>query len=157
MRRGFTLIEMVVAVFLLAIGVVGALGAISSATRASGAADQIQTATLLAQQRMSEIELQPDSLTGGDQEAPFETNPSYRWKESVEATDYANLFKVTLTVVWGNPAAPQERTLTTYLRNDQGSTSPQTGATPSSSLPPTSGSSPGGLNSGGQRLGSSGG
>ncbi len=154
MRRGFTLIEMVVAAFLLAIGVAGALGAFASATRASSYAAEVQTATLLAQRRMSDIELQPDSLTGGDQEGDFsDTDPGYRWRESVEATDYTNLFKVTVTVSWGSPGSPQQRMISTYMRNDESTISPpQTGSTATSTTPPSSrtgGSRPG--------LGSSGG
>jgi general secretion pathway protein I len=129
--RGFTLVEMIVATVLLAIGVVAALSAFSSATQATTAANQVQTASLLARRHLSETELQADSLTGGDQEGDFgDEFHGYHWRQSVEATDYPNLFKVTVTVQWGAAAQPHERAITTYLRNDQNQQNQQNGSQP---------------------------
>jgi type II secretion system protein I len=119
-RGGFTLIEMIIASLLLVIGVAGALAAIGASTRAGAYASQIQTAALLAQRQLAEAASQPDSLSGGDQEGSFDDPYSnYHWKQSVEATDYQNLFKVTVTVTWGNSSSPSQREITTYLRSDQ--------------------------------------
>src|SRR5690349_19340225 len=69
---GFTLIEMVVAAIVLFIGVTAAMVCISSATRATGIATEYQTASLLAQQRIAEIESQPDTeLSGGSHSGNF--------------------------------------------------------------------------------------
>ncbi len=117
---GFTLIEMIVAAILLVLGVTAAMTAIGASTRTSAHADQIQTASLLAQRQIAEAETQPDSLSGGDQEGQFdEPYAIYHWKQSVEATDFQNLFKVTVNISWGEPSRPYERSLTTFLRNDQ--------------------------------------
>ncbi|HZO87604.1 MAG TPA: prepilin-type N-terminal cleavage/methylation domain-containing protein [Chthonomonadaceae bacterium] len=119
-KRGFTLIEMIVATLLLAIGVVGALTAISTATRASGMAEQIQTAALLARRRLTEVELQPEALVGGEQQGNFGAEyPGYLWRQSVETTGYPDLFKVTLTLRWGPVGHPYERVYTTFLRKPQ--------------------------------------
>ena len=117
-RAGFTLIEMIIAAILLVVGVAGALGAIGASTRTAAYADQIQTAALLAQRQMAETASQPSTLSaGGDQEGTFDDPYSnYHWKQSVESTDYPNLFKVTVTVTWGTGS---HRELTTYLRSDQ--------------------------------------
>jgi len=140
MRRGFTLIEMIVATMILALAVVAALAAFTSATRTTTYAQEIQTATILAQQQISQAETQPTSLSGGDQEGAFGENyPGYHWKQSVEATDYQNLFKVTVTVIWGLPQNPHSRSLTTYLRNDQNTQNP-----PSQNGTGTSSPTPGG-------------
>ncbi|HZP82265.1 MAG TPA: prepilin-type N-terminal cleavage/methylation domain-containing protein [Chthonomonadaceae bacterium] len=129
-RTAFTLVEMIVATLLLAIGVAGALAAFSTATRASAMAEQINTAALLAQQRLTEIELQSDTLSGGAQQGDFGADyPGYRWQQNVEPTDYENLFKVTLTVQWGPGNAPQERVFTTFLRKETEQTSGTTGGT----------------------------
>ena len=115
-RRGFTLVEMIVATILLAVGVFGALGAFSAALQATTASNRIHTAALLAQRRLTEIELQPDAIAGGDQQGDFgEEYPGFRWLESVEPTDYPDLFKITLRVQWGSPPTPHERMVTTYL------------------------------------------
>jgi general secretion pathway protein I len=117
-ERGFTLIEMMVATILLAIGVVGALSAFSSATHATAVAEETHTAALLAQQQMTQIELQPDSLTGGDQQGDFgDSYPGFRWQQSIEPTEYQDLFKVTVTIQWGTPNSPHARAFTTYMRN----------------------------------------
>ena len=119
-RPGFTLIEMIIAAILLVVGVAGAIGAIGASTRTAAYASQIQTAALLAQRQIAEAATQPDSLSGGDQEGSFEEPYSnYHWKQSAEATDYQNLFKVTVTVTWGGGSTSNQRSVTTYLRSDQ--------------------------------------
>ena len=117
-RHGFTLIEMIIAAILLIIGVAGALGAIGASTRTASYANQIQTAALLGQRQLAETASQPDSLSsGGDQEGTFDDPySSYHWKQSIESTDFQNLFKVTVTVMWGTNS---QREITTYLRSDQ--------------------------------------
>ncbi len=127
-RPGFTLIEMIIAAILLVIGVAGALSAIGASTRTASYASQIQTAALLAQKQLAETASQPSSLSsGGDQEGDFDDPYSnYHWKQSAESTDYPNLFKVTLTVTWGNPSSPNQREITTYLRSDQSTITQQT-------------------------------
>ena len=122
-RPGFTLVEMIVATFLLAIGVSAAMLALSTSSQASYRSERVQTAALLAQKQMTEIEIQAaqNNLTGGDQTGDFGNQyPEYKWKESVEGTNYPELFKVTLTVQWDlshNP--PHESVFTTYLTNQQ--------------------------------------
>ncbi len=129
---GFTLVEMIVATVILAVGIVGAAGAYNAATRASAAASDIQTAAMLAQQQLSQTETQSaGNLSGGDTEGDFGADhPGFHWKQSVAATDYTNLFQVSVTVQWGgNPV--HERTVSTYLVNVQPNTSTttSTGAT----------------------------
>jgi general secretion pathway protein I len=126
-NAGFTLIEMIIAALLLVIGVSSALGAISAATRTGAYASQIQIAALLAQRQLAETATQSDALSGGDQEGTFdEPYSNYHWKQSVEATDYQSLFKVTVTVTWGSGPNPSQREITTFLRNDQKTITQQT-------------------------------
>jgi general secretion pathway protein I len=119
-RRGFTLIEMIVATMLLALAVVGALVAYNSATQSASHSERLHTVSLLAQRRLTELELQSDSLTGGEQQGDFAPEyPEYRWQQVVEPTEYQNLYRVALTVRWGTPTTPRERTFVTYIRSDQ--------------------------------------
>ena len=120
-KSGFTLIEMIVATFLLGIGVFGAMGAFSAATNASSSAEQFHQAALLAQMRMTELELHPETLGGGgDTQGDFgEGGTGFRYLQHIESADFPNLFLVTLRIQWGDPDHPRERVFVTYLRNDQ--------------------------------------
>lgn len=99
--RGFTLIEMIVATIVLVVGGVAAMMAISSSIRSIGIAESYSKAALLAEQRIAELETEPDSLTTGDQQGDFGTEyPGYQWSQSVEPTDLADAYSVTLVVTW---------------------------------------------------------
>lgn len=118
-KAGFTLVEMIVAMILLVVAVGSALGAFSAINRANGQAAAMQTAAILAQQKMSDIEMHSDQITGGDQQGDFgDAYPGYSWHQNIQATDYTNLFLVTVTVQWGTGNSTSTRSLTCYLRND---------------------------------------
>lgn len=113
--RGFTLVEMIVATMLLVIGVAAALAAISSATSSTGIADEYTTAALLAQQRLAEIALQPDNLSGGGGQGDFgDAYPGFHWQQTNEPTDIANLVRVTLTIQWRSGLMQRSASFTTY-------------------------------------------
>jgi prepilin-type N-terminal cleavage/methylation domain-containing protein len=144
-KRGFTLIEMIVAGFILSFAIVAAIGAFTTITRANSKAEVLQTSALLAQQRFSELEQQADSLSGGDQQGDFgEDYPAYRWQQSVESTDFTGLFKVTLVITWGSGGAPEEHVYTTFIRNDQNTTDLQIQQQQQNSQQTGTGSSTGG-------------
>ena len=65
-QAGFTLVEMIVATTLLAVGVTATLGAIHAAAVTTMAADSAQTSALLAQKQITLLEIQPDQISGGD-------------------------------------------------------------------------------------------
>jgi general secretion pathway protein I len=149
-RRGFTLIEMIVATLLLAIAVVGALAAFASATQSSSTSERLHTVALLAQRRLTEVELQSDTLSGGEQQGDFgEEFPEYRWRQVVEPTEYQNLYKVTLTVQWGPQTGPRERAFTTFIRSDQNQVPQENSGTDATGAGATGGAN-GGSGNGGQ-------
>jgi type II secretion system protein I len=118
-RRGFTLIEMIIATVLLAVAIVGSLSAISSSTRAVEAGERIQTAALLAQRKLTELELQATNLTSGEQQGDFGAEfADYRWRAMMDTTEFEKLLKVTLLVSWGENGQDGGREFVTYLRND---------------------------------------
>ena len=118
-QLGFTLIEMIVATLILALAITGALSAISNSTRAVEVGERLQTAALLAQNKLTELELETTNMMSGEQQGDFgEEYPTYRWRTQTDTTEFEKLFKVTLIVSWGENNQGSEREFVTYLRND---------------------------------------
>ena len=72
-RQGMTLLEVLVAMTVLAIGIVGVLGAVSACLQSSTASAQYSVATLLAGRVAAELErleaVEPGNLSGTFEEA----------------------------------------------------------------------------------------
>ena len=105
---GFTLLEVMVAIALIAIALMAVLGSQSQSVSLAGEARFNTTAALLAQSKMAEIESQdPEDLTAdsGDFGEDF---PGYTWKLAVSNVTLDrpenvsdHLKQVDLTVAWG--------------------------------------------------------
>jgi general secretion pathway protein I len=105
---GFTLLEVMVALALIAIALTAVLGSQSQSVSLAGEARFNTTAALLAQSKMAEIELQdPEDLTAdsGDFGEDF---PGYTWQSSVSNVMFDradnvsdHLKQVDLTISWG--------------------------------------------------------
>jgi general secretion pathway protein I len=108
---GFTLLEVMVAIALIAIALTAVLGSQSQSVSLAGEARFNTTAALLAQSKMAEIELQdPEDLTAdsGDFDEDF---PGYTWNLSVSNVMFDrpenvsdHLKQVDLTISWGEDA-----------------------------------------------------
>src|SRR5579862_5851862 len=117
-RYGFTLIEMLVATILLAVGVTAVLAAIGNSSDSTYTSDRLQQATLLAQQQLEQTEMQAGSLTAGDTSGNFSpTYPDITWHQNVQTTQYPNLYLVTLQVMWGPLNRPSMRQFVTYINS----------------------------------------
>jgi len=82
--HGFTLVEALVAVVLVAMGIVGALGAISAGLRARSAANFYHNAALLAQAKLAELE-SASRLSSGEKSGDFAPDyADYRWNGQIE-------------------------------------------------------------------------
>ncbi len=98
--RGFTLIEVIVATVLLALGLIGALMAFSLAARATGAARTDTLVPLLAEQKLSGVKALPrDELQAGTYEGDFgDEHPGYRWTMTIQPEDDLHVVAVVLVV-----------------------------------------------------------
>jgi len=112
----FTLLEMLVTMVLMAIGLTGAMSAVSENLRAARAASEYNTAALLAQSRLAELEYVDGALTTqGTDEGDFgEQYPGWRWEQDVEPAESDGLLQVTVTVYWGPENHEKSYTLVTY-------------------------------------------
>lgn len=128
-RAGFTLVEMIVAIVLLAIGATAALACISSATRSTAIANEYNQASLLAQQKFAELEAQPDQMTGGDQQGDGgDQYPGFTWHATIEPTDLTEVLKVTMVIEWRSGLGSRSAQFVTYDPNPQNASSANTGS-----------------------------
>jgi type II secretion system protein I len=103
-RRGFTLVEVLVATVILALGLLGALTAFSMASRATSASTNDTMLTFLAQEKLAEIQLlRADRLADQDTFGDFgPEHPQYEWEMFIGRPDDRNLVRVDLVI-----AAPE--------------------------------------------------
>lgn len=97
-EKGFTLLEVMIAVSILAVTLVAVFQAQSQSVSMSGNARFLTTAALLAQGKMAEMEaagMQQMKTESGDFGEDF---PDYEWRMNVRETEIQALGKVEFTV-----------------------------------------------------------
>lgn len=105
-RRGFTLVEVIVSVTLLATGVVSVLGALSSMNRSQARLIEVEHVQRLAMQKIDELlateQVSTTSLSG---DFTDQNEPDYQWTADVSTSGVENLQTLTLTVTKSNADA----------------------------------------------------
>jgi len=122
-RVGFTLIEVISALLILAIVIPAIMEGITVADRAADASRHRTEASGLAQTQLATI-LSTESWQTGSQSGDFSPDwPAYSWKSDVAAwsgdTEGVGLDQIDLTVTWTERGKPASLKLTTlaYPRN----------------------------------------
>ena len=126
-QRGYTLIEVIVAFAILALGLTLLLGTLSGAARQVRWADEAGRASLHAQSLLDTVGI-GEALRPGHRDGSFEDG-RYRWSLDVApyrdpllppaaTTDLGapRLLQVSLLVEWGKPDDPRQRLLLRSLR-----------------------------------------
>jgi general secretion pathway protein I len=113
--KGFTLLEVMIAIGILAIAMVMLIGLRNRAIDLNGYARDLTAASILAESKISEWELKgfPDA-----QEAAGvfdETNPDFKWRVVVSPTPFDDLRELTVIVTWRRGSRDESLDLTTYL------------------------------------------
>jgi general secretion pathway protein I len=109
MKKGFTLLEVMIALAILALVGVAFLRAQAGSIRLLDESSQISLATLLAREKMAELEsvsfpeVGRTSGTGGDAYA------QYNWEQVVTSTELPVLRRALVRILWKE--GPRERTL----------------------------------------------
>lgn len=107
-NRGFTLLEVMIAVAIIAIALTTLLGSQSQSVSFANSAKFETMAALLAQGKMSEITIQSTDSLSSDSGNFGDDYPGYRWETTVSnviiegldaVEDY--LKQIDLTVTWG--------------------------------------------------------
>ena len=97
-RSGFTLLEVMIAMAILAIALVAVFQSQSQSISMAGSSRFLTTASLLAQSKMTEIEavdMKDVKTENGDFGEGF---PDYIWRVEVKDTELENVKKIEMTV-----------------------------------------------------------
>lgn len=119
-EQGFTLLEVMIALAIVAIALVSLL---SLSNRSISVQERVQRetqATLLAQHIMSREEVLATGRSSGwqDQEEWFEEPfAEYRWQVSYQDTIIPQVKQVTVAVIWGAVEQNEQVSLVSFLEN----------------------------------------
>jgi prepilin-type N-terminal cleavage/methylation domain-containing protein len=113
----FTLVEVLVATVVLAIGLLGVLTAFSIASRVAAASTNDTMLTFLAQEKLSEIQLLGrEEITVAPTAGDFApTYPEYRWEMIVHAPDELNVTRVDVVITTPESGRERESWFTTNI------------------------------------------
>jgi len=98
-RSGFLLLEVVLAVFILAVAMVALIDSLGRCVAAARSVQCYSTSEILLANKCFEfsVERSDDIL---DQDGQFTDYPGYSWSRRLESTDTEGLWKQTVTVYW---------------------------------------------------------
>jgi prepilin-type N-terminal cleavage/methylation domain-containing protein len=97
-RAAFSLIEVMVAILILAIALTGLTAGITTALKSSKESELQTTAALFASGQIELLRAQTDWTDGTEQGDCGATLPLYRWQQTVSPTDISGLHEVDVVV-----------------------------------------------------------
>ncbi|MEW6427402.1 MAG: type II secretion system protein [Thermodesulfobacteriota bacterium] len=122
--RGFTLLEVMIALAIVGIALVTLLSLANRAVQLEHEQQQLTRATMLAARRMAEFEIDHRQGRNG---APAEEGgfadpfAAFRWRVAVADTLLPEVLQVTVTVLWGAERKMEKVELTSFvLRRQEG-------------------------------------
>ena len=120
-KDGFTLVEILVTLTILAAVLPALLQAFTTAARNQGLSDNSTTALYLLKFRMAEIEMEgyPDV---GEETGEFGENTRYGWRsvvQDIESEDVENIRSVQVTVTWLHRNRERSMSMNTYIADRQ--------------------------------------
>ena len=143
MRRGITILEMLVAAVLLSVGLLATLGVVAQSTAASIRLRDRSQGLIVARSKLEEVLKEPILETGQDRGQGVDDTTSYDWEVNIEPTQSASL--VSVTVLARNRVSGVEVAISALRRPDI-ETLPETtaGTTSTGTGTGTAGTAPGG-------------
>ncbi|MDX2493825.1 MAG: type II secretion system protein [Desulfuromusa sp.] len=117
-NKGFSLLEVMIALAIVAIALVTLLGLSNRSILVQDKIQKVTSATLLAQQLMSEQELNIEKagLNWEPQEDVFaEPFADFRWQVSYQDTLISQVKQVTIQVLWGEAEKNEQVKLVSFL------------------------------------------
>jgi general secretion pathway protein I len=113
-RPGFTLVEVLVAAAVLAIGISAGVQTLGAMARASAAAEDRGQAVRLAGERLALLEAS-DEVASGENQGVFENEPRFQWQEELVAASDPGLLEATVTILWHDGIVERRYSVSTYL------------------------------------------
>lgn len=113
-RRGFTLIELMVAVLLIGVGLMGLAALSTTVTRANVHSSGLTTASALAQERIEQFRAEPygSIVSGSDARAVDGVQYTRTWGVSADDPE-PGLKTIVVTVAWTSRGLTHRTTLST--------------------------------------------
>jgi general secretion pathway protein I len=99
-QSGFTLLEVMVALMIVAIAFVGLLGVHNRNLRQVGRDQDVTRATLLARELVAQMEVSEKFPDTGVSNGEFEDQPGFFWQREVTDTDLPNIREVHLRIIF---------------------------------------------------------
>lgn len=129
-KKGFTLIEIMVALSVLSISLVVLLGLRNRGISLAEKSRHIIEATLLARQKVTEISSKGFASLGEEKGDFGEENPQYTWRQTVIQTPFQKVRELLVQIIWKENNREETVDITTYLFN-----STTTGSAPVARIP----------------------
>jgi type II secretion system protein I len=115
--RGFTLLEVLISLLIIAIVLITCLRAQNQSIRLYHLSRDMTIATILARQKMGEIELMGFPELGED-EGDFEDKfPGFSWQRSVSVTPFEEARRVALSIMWKEGIRERRIDVIAYITN----------------------------------------
>jgi general secretion pathway protein I len=124
-QRGFTLLEIIVALAVLAVALVALLTLRNRDIALQAHARHLVTATSLAKAKLEEFNRVAEADHTESSGDFGEHYPGYAWSWDVQPTPVPKWIELTVTVTWPEGAGQEQVALTTYLSEPEGPTSTQ--------------------------------
>lgn len=113
---GFTLLELVVATAILAIGLVALTQVFSRGLRSTGSSERVVTATLIARLKLAELDEMTELANGAESGDVAEPYRGYTWDTEIEDVPQGeNLKRVRVRIGWTEAGLPRDVSLETVL------------------------------------------
>lgn len=120
MKQGFSLLEILMALAVMLVGIVGIMALFPVGLRASKVGENYTLAAILAQRVMEEAKLTPFASLADISETAF-SSPDDNFKWSLDVEDDAKLpsilKKITVTIKWSDLGGTRQEDFVTYRAN----------------------------------------
>ncbi len=115
--RGFTLLEVLISLAIIAIVLITCLRAQNQSIRLYHLSRDMTIATILARQKMGEIELAGFPELGEDEGDFEDTFPGFSWQRSVSTTPFEEARRVALSIMWKEGIRERRVDVIAYITN----------------------------------------